>query len=1114
MSIDQFIFEIDVYFNRSTAEFSDEAVPRAKSAQLKLEHYYKVAVDSAIERNARRVELERKLQNDVMMSEERKHRQLQQLGKKESTYLRLRRTKLGLNDFRTVKVIGKGAFGEVRLVQKVDTGKIYAMKSLKKEEMLKKEQLAHVRAERDVLAESDSPWVVQLYYSFQDTSCLYLIMEFLPGGDLMTMLIKYDTFSEDVTRFYIAECVLAIEAVHRLGFIHRDIKPDNILIDKDGHIKLSDFGLSTGFQKKHDSSYYQRLLDPANTAQSPTAKAQTQRNSVMVNSINLTMSNKDQIATWKANRRKIAYSTVGTPDYIAPEIFFQQGYGKECDWWSLGAIMFECLVGYPPFCSDSTHETYQKIMQWDRFLVFPDDIHLSRESEDMIRRLITSADRRLTVEQIKNHPFFYGVDWSTVRQIDAPFVPHLRSITDTSYFPTGDIDQTDEARPVDASEASKDLAFLGLDVIQSMGHTHMTPVQASCIPLFMKHKDVVVEAVTGSGKTLAFVIPILERLLRRESRHRANEIAADPLQQRPGENDGSSPAPPLPQPLLLISSTESSPAQDIKRFNDTGADIIIGTPGRVEEFLLGRGKGVVSVRELEVLVLDEADRLLDLGFQQTLTRILTHLPKQRRTGLFSATMTDADALSELVRVGLRNPARIVVKVQSKKRIKQEKGKRKAEEVVEERRIPPSLDNYYLTCRASEKIVQLCRIIAHEIREHQSSQFIVYFSTCACVDYFYKVLPCLFPSSVTLHSLHGNLPPAARTRTLSSFSSALSTPTAPSILLATDVAARGLDLPHVDVVIQFDPPSDPKAFSHRCGRTARAGRSGRAWVLLVGREAEYVDFMSIRKIPFLRREYLMEENLSFMINDGDRSEDPQVAKHLKELREKLLTDRGLHDRAAKAFVSFVRAYSKHEASYIFRIKDLDLVGVAKSFGLLRLPRMPELKDLNLESWEDARVDVSLFPSSKSSPVSEVLVQWDTYSYADKVQEARRVAQSTAEKSRSEEQSRRKTKAEKKKANSAWSAQIQKKEAKELRQEKRLRKKKWLQSQAQSQATSGLPGGNSLKRGREGKETTSSDDDDDDADAWDELAREERMAKKVKKGVINQKVFDAEFGIELT
>jgi serine/threonine protein kinase len=336
------------------------------------------------------------------------------------------------------------------------------MKTLKKEEMLKKDQLAHVRAERDVLAESNSPWVVQLYYSFQDPAYLYLIMEFLPGGDLMTMLIKYDTFSEDVTRFYIAECVLAIEAVHKLGFIHRDIKPDNILIDKDGHVKLSDFGLSTGFHKQHDSSYYQRLLDSANGIQSPAAVAQAARNSVMVNSINLTMTSKDQIATWKANRRKLAYSTVGTPDYIAPEIFQQKGYGNECDWWSLGAIMFECLVGYPPFCSESTHDTYQKIMQWQYHLIFPDDVHLSREAEDLVKRLITSADRRLAVEQIRNHAFFYGVDWETIRHIDAPFVPHLRSMTDTSYFPTDELDQApEELAENDDGGANKDLAFLG-----------------------------------------------------------------------------------------------------------------------------------------------------------------------------------------------------------------------------------------------------------------------------------------------------------------------------------------------------------------------------------------------------------------------------------------------------------------------------------------------------------------------------------------------------------------------------------------------------------------------------------------------------------------------------
>lgn len=248
-------------------------------------------------------------------------------------------------------------------------------------------QLAHVKAERDLLAESaHSEWVVQLYYSFQDADFLYLCMEFLPGGDLMSMLIKYDTFSEDITRFYIAQCVAAICSVHDLGFVHRDIKPDNclqlltaVLIDKDGHLKLTDFGLATGFHKTHDSAYYQKLL---NNVATPAKEVMvgTQKN------IDLTFRREDGIATWKKNRRALAYSTVGTPDYIAPEVFSQQGYGKECDFWSLGAIMYECLVGYPPFCSEHPHETYRKIINWPHFLQIPQDVFLSREAEDLIRR--------------------------------------------------------------------------------------------------------------------------------------------------------------------------------------------------------------------------------------------------------------------------------------------------------------------------------------------------------------------------------------------------------------------------------------------------------------------------------------------------------------------------------------------------------------------------------------------------------------------------------------------------------------------------------------------------------------------------------------------------------
>lgn len=616
------------------------------------------------------------------------------------------------------------------------------------------------------------------------------------------------------------------------------------------------------------------------------------------------------------------------------------------------------------------------------------------------------------------------------------------------------------------------------DVIQSMGHTQMTPVQASTIPLFMKNKDVVVEAVTGSGKTLAFVIPILERLLRRERRLRRNEIGAlviSPtrelatqihsvftsfLSAQPLEETHQA----LPLPLLLVSSTESSPAQDVNRFLESGSDIVIGTPGRIEEFLLGKGKSHVIVKELEVLVLDEADRLLDLGFQATLTKILTHLPKQRRTGLFSATMTDADAMSELVRVGLRNPARLVVKIQSKK----------GQKVIEERRTPANLSNFYLTCRTSEKVLQLTRII---LRERESSQFIVYFATGACVDYFYHILPSLLPAQYTLHSLHGHLTPAARTRTLAAFSSSISTPASPSILLATDVAARGLDLPHVDVVIQFDPPTDPKAFSHRCGRTARAGRSGTAWVILVGREVGYVDLMAVRKIPLNRYGFLLANGEENDEEEETRPEDPGVGEFLQKIRTKVLADRALNDQAMKAFVSFVRAYSKHEASYIFRIKDFDLISAAKSYGLLRLPRMPELKQADRNGWEDADVD------------------WDTYAYLDAAQEAKRLSSAAAKPQVSEEEHKKKKElnVQKKKAQAAWSNKAVKQEEKERRREKRTKKKQWEKAQE-----------NEKKRQRQ------TEDEREDSEDWAELAKEERMAKKVKRGDVTQKDFDMEFG----
>ncbi len=305
-------------------------------------------------------------------------------------------TKLTYSDFEPLKLLGRGSFGEVLLVRLKANQKLYAMKILDKLTLKQRKQEIHTRTERDLMVKINCPFIVNIKSAFQDESKLYIVSEFLQGGDLFFHLHekRYMTFPEDKAKFYLMELVSALDFLHKNNMIYRDLKPENILIDSQGHIKITDFGLSKIFESENDK----------------------------------------------------AYTVCGTPQYLAPEILLRKGYDKAVDWWSLGCLLYEMLSGRLPFKFKKGQKISLNIYKEEIFF----DNKFSEDAQDLIKKLlIFDAKARLGSgvdggEKIKNHKYFRGVNWDDVwnKKIQPPFKPNLKDEQDLKYFDSSFTDES------------------------------------------------------------------------------------------------------------------------------------------------------------------------------------------------------------------------------------------------------------------------------------------------------------------------------------------------------------------------------------------------------------------------------------------------------------------------------------------------------------------------------------------------------------------------------------------------------------------------------------------------------------------------------------------------
>ncbi|KAJ1332737.1 hypothetical protein BSLG_008366 [Batrachochytrium salamandrivorans] len=305
-----------------------------------------------------------------------------------------------VNDFQLLKTLGTGTFGRVYLCKLKSSHKHYAMKTLRKIEVVRLKQVEHIVSEKTILSAIRFPFIVNLLCTFQDERNVYMLEEYVVGGELFSHLRRAGRFSNDMTKFYASQITLALEYLHSMDIIYRDLKPENLLLDCDGNIKLTDFGFA---KVVHDR-------------------------------------------TW---------TLCGTPEYLAPEIIQSKGHGKAVDWWALGILVFEMLAGYPPFFDDNPFGIYEKILQGR--IAFPS--HVDLDAREFIKRLLT-PDRSRRLGNLKDGPqdvkaqkWFQGVDWQAIidRQIRAPIVPVYNHPGDTRNFESYSetLDDTNDMIPLE-----------------------------------------------------------------------------------------------------------------------------------------------------------------------------------------------------------------------------------------------------------------------------------------------------------------------------------------------------------------------------------------------------------------------------------------------------------------------------------------------------------------------------------------------------------------------------------------------------------------------------------------------------------------------------------------